>query len=228
MKHGRVRHVRIDAVDAARRDDAPAAAAARAWCGSAPARYACAAAGRRENRTCRAWRAPDDSCGIFSASKLWKSSSTSGPVATSNPACAKIRSMRKRVRVTGCRLPGFLAAARARSHRWCPWRARARIAACSRRIAMHLERGLDRRLGIVDALARGGTLGGGQRAQALELLGEQPLLAEQRTRTSSSAPQVSPTRRRRRALARRALTGIRACAHELTPRGWLWLFPRSP
>src|SRR5580658_485285 len=42
---------------------------------------------------------------MLSASKLWKSSSTSGPDATWNPACAKMRSMRKRVRVTGCRLP---------------------------------------------------------------------------------------------------------------------------
>src|ERR1700733_11265029 len=43
---------------------------------------------------------------MLRASKLWKSSSTSGPVSTSNPACPKIFSIRKRVRVTGCRLPG--------------------------------------------------------------------------------------------------------------------------
>ena len=54
---------------------------------------------------------------------------------------------------------------------------------CHRRLleadAMHLERGLDRGLGLVDALPRRGPLGRRQRAQALELLGEQPLLAQQ-------------------------------------------------
>src|SRR5688572_19094789 len=42
---------------------------------------------------------------MLSASKLWKSSSTSGPSATLNPARRKMDSMRRRVRVTGCRPP---------------------------------------------------------------------------------------------------------------------------
>src|SRR5688572_4084075 len=42
---------------------------------------------------------------MLSASKLWKSSSTSGPSATLKPARRKIVSMRRRVRVTGCRPP---------------------------------------------------------------------------------------------------------------------------
>ena len=44
--------------------------------------------------------------------------------------------------------------------------------------AVHLQRRLNRRLGVVDSLARRGTFGGRERAQALELLGQQPLLAQ--------------------------------------------------
>src|SRR6187551_1475261 len=43
---------------------------------------------------------------MFSAVKLWKSSSTSGPSATSKPTSRNSRSMRSRARVTGCRPPG--------------------------------------------------------------------------------------------------------------------------
>jgi len=44
---------------------------------------------------------------------------------------------------------------------------------------MHFERGVDRRLGIVDALARSGTFGSRQAPQAFELLGEKSFLTEQ-------------------------------------------------
>ena len=117
----------------------------------------------------------------------------------------KICSMRRRVRVTGCRLPGSwprpgsvtsmvpLASSR-----------------CQRRLletdAMHLERGVNRRLGLVDSLTRGRTFGGGERPQALELLGEQPLLSQQAHAHLVERAQVAPTRRRRRAPARPALT----------------------
>ncbi len=63
---------------------------------------------------------------------------------------------------------------------------------CHRRLLeanpMHLERGLDRRLGIVDSLARGGTLGGRQRRPSpLSCSVSRPFLPSSRTRTSSKA-----------------------------------------
>ncbi len=45
--------------------------------------------------------------------------------------------------------------------------------------SMHFQGCLDRRLRIVDALARRGTLGRREPSQALELLGEQPLLTQE-------------------------------------------------
>src|SRR5277367_6478180 len=57
--------------------------------------------------------------------------------------------------------------------------------------AMHFQRGLDRRLRIVDALARRGALGSRELPQAFELLGEQPFFPRIRTRTSSKAARLA-------------------------------------
>ena len=102
--------------------------------------------------------------------------------------------------------------------------------------AMHLERGVDRRLGVVDALARSGTFRCGQRTQTFELLGEQTLLAEQPhahlvERDSGRSHSRAPVDSRQSACAmviRARGSGFRADRPRLSmPRGWLWLFPRS-
>ena len=98
---------------------------------------------------------------------------------------------------------------------------------------------LDRGLGVVDSLARGGTLGGGQLAQALELLGEQALLAEQPHAHLVERGEIAPTRSREGMLDERFVAiddalddpGFASRPHAidcLKPRGWPWLFPRSP
>ena len=95
MEHRRVRRVRVAAIGAAGHDRAGSAAAWPAWCGSAPGWYGCAAAAAR--RPARASR-KKVSCicragclgGKFSAVKLWKSSSMSGPSATAKPMSAKM------------------------------------------------------------------------------------------------------------------------------------------
>ena len=114
MKHRRVRHVGVAAVDAPGRDQRqrrPCCAAAR---GSAPARCACAAAGRPSSRTCRASPAPGGRPGCSaprSCGSRPRSRALRRPRSRHGGRCA---SMRSRACVIGCSPPRLLAAPRQR------------------------------------------------------------------------------------------------------------------
>ena len=113
VEHRRVRRVGVDAVDAPGRDDLD----------RRPVRLHVADLDRRgvraqqvaarRRRRCRASTRAGWFSGVLSAVKLWKSSSISGPSATSKPSERNSVSMRSSVRVTGCRPPVPRAAARA-------------------------------------------------------------------------------------------------------------------
>src|ERR1700722_14757940 len=127
---------------------------------------------------------------MLSASKLWKSSSISGPAATSKPARRKSVSMRRRAFVTGCRPPASsprpgsvtsrLPAASLRSmapRSSCPRRASS--AACNCAFAS-----------LMRAPAAGRSAAGSA-PKAFSCSVSAPFLPSQRTRTSSSAASPS-------------------------------------
>src|SRR6516162_1132859 len=123
---------------------------------------------------------------MLSASKLWKSSSISGPEATSNPARRKSVSMRSRACVTGCSPPGAsprpgsvtsmrpAVSARSISPRSSAVR-RASMAACMRSFAS-----------LMRAPAAGRSAAGSV-PSAFSCSVSAPFLPSQRTRASSSA-----------------------------------------
>ena len=117
-KTGRVRRVElVGAVDPARADHVDRRRRGRAWCGSAPARCACAGPRRSppsstKNVSCivrAGWSGPR-----LSASKLSHSASTSGPSATSQPIATKTSAMRSCMVVSGWRAPAGAAVVRQR------------------------------------------------------------------------------------------------------------------
>src|SRR5580692_7059240 len=123
---------------------------------------------------------------MLSASKLWKSSSISGPAATSNPARRKSVSMRRRALVTGCSppasspRPGRVTSRRpAASSRSMATRSsckrRASSAACTSTFAW-----------LMRAPAAGRSLADSA-PRAFSCSVSVPFLPSQRTRTSSSA-----------------------------------------
>src|ERR1700733_2076711 len=123
---------------------------------------------------------------MLSASKLWKSSSISGPEATSKPALRNSVSMRSRAWVTGCRPPGSSprpgsVTSRRPAARRCSMSARASaprrasIAACTSSLAA-----------LMSAPAAGRSLAGSAPSD-LACSVKRPFLPSQRTRTSSSA-----------------------------------------
>src|SRR5580658_1113980 len=91
--------------------------------------------------------------------------------------------------------------------------------------SMHFQRGLDRGLGIVDALARRGALGSRELSQTLELLGEQPFLAQE---AHAHLVQSGKARRRIHVCERLLDERIEGVSHGFRPRDWPWLSPRWP
>src|SRR6516164_8256186 len=159
---------------------------------------------------------------MLSASKLWKSSSISGPAATSNPARRNNVSMRKRACVTGCNPPGssprpgsvtsMRPAARRRSMSARSSAARrASIAACSCSFASLMR------------APAAGRAAAGSAPSALSCSVIRPFFPSQCTRTSSSAARSPHAATAARASCVRAVRSAKSGPPSAHPEGGLCL-----